>query len=685
MHRKSCSRARRAHWPASLALALAACGGGDLPDATVSAAGDAATLDWRSSALVDVLANDSASRGTLSLLSVEAPAHGTAVIEAGKVRYTPVAGWFGSDSLRYTVRADAGGATASATVSVTVQARLALSGRITDGPIADAAVTLKVGEQTLELSADAQGRYATEVLSADPDAWVQLSGRSPDGRVRLVSVVGALAAVAAADGGTGAVDAAALPALDATHWTSAEAALRARALGGRLPASGEDMAASDGALGAAQLQSLATAVRLVADAGLALPTGAADSFALLLDRAATQTLLANSASEQPETYAAATDAVLASAPAPAGSPWMVSETRHLSYVDGGNPVSSRDLTLTLQPDGQATIHQGGAAHAGHWTADGAVLTLTLATPTEDIDSDCLTDPVSGDSACYETSWRTLGYRLRAVAGGSVHKPQVMMGTSHRSVWREGPKAGELISESDGSDGHLAAMFDLAGRTGVAADELTPGARLAGIPSSDTANPLWDRREDILRIDGPGRAHFEIGGQAASWSLDDGWLTVSTEGMAARRYTRLERDPTTGLESWIGASVPADAAEPWVYYADQNLLFADAGLSFTTGNAARRWRAEGFVIADPAQGLEPSCVLNPDGSATGLSQRWGVAADGTLELVRVRAGKDYPRRWIPLRRVGEHLIVLELVDFGYVSPGSHARRINWQVDLGPAGS
>lgn len=636
-----------------------------------------------------MLANDSAGRGALSLVSVEAPAHGTAAVEDGKLRYTPADGFFGSDSLRYTVRAEDSGATASARVALSVQARLTLSGLITDAPIANAAVTLQVGEQRIETSADDQGRYTAEVTSADPAGWVQVSGVSADGRVRLVSVVGELGQVAAAaEADTGAVDAERLPALSATHWTSAEAALRARALSGVLPASAEQMAATDGVVNAAALQTLATAVRLIADGGVALPEGAADSFALLLNDDRTQAFVAAQSTGNAEAFSAAHAAVLADAPAPAGEPWAVTEAHTWAYSDGGNPVSHVDLVLGLGPGGGATVFTNGGAHAASWTATGATLDVALTSPIETAYVDCLEDPVAGGCTQYAAVYRTLGYRLQAMDSGGGVRPAVLV-IFTRSVWTEGPKSGEVIRESGDDSGFLATFFDLARREGVQAGELTVGARLAGPVSSDVAPDSGMRRQDILRIDGQGSGTLEISGKAATWSLDEGWLTVTAEGVTPRRYTRLQRDPMTGLESWLAASLPADPSAPVVYYGEADLLFADPGLVFTADNATRRWRSEGFVVAAPeAYSLEPSYVLNADGTATGFVQRWELRADGTLSLFRVRAGQEWPRRWIPLSRVGPHWLVLEIVDYSYASgapAGSDVLwRVNWLRDLGPAG-
>jgi outer membrane protein OmpA-like peptidoglycan-associated protein len=86
------------------------------------AVNDAATTLRDTAVTIDVLANDSdPERLPLTLQSVTTPAHGTASIVAGKVLYTPTAGYAGSDTFNYTIR-DAGGNQATAAVNITVTA-----------------------------------------------------------------------------------------------------------------------------------------------------------------------------------------------------------------------------------------------------------------------------------------------------------------------------------------------------------------------------------------------------------------------------------------------------------------------------------------------------------------------------------------------------------------------------------
>lgn len=71
-------------------------------------------------ALIDVLANDfdDGTPSTLSINSVTTPAHGTAAIEGGAIRYVPATGFVGEDSFSYTISDGADTATALVKIAV---------------------------------------------------------------------------------------------------------------------------------------------------------------------------------------------------------------------------------------------------------------------------------------------------------------------------------------------------------------------------------------------------------------------------------------------------------------------------------------------------------------------------------------------------------------------------------------
>lgn len=92
-----------------------------------TAANDTAATTSVKPALMDVLANDVDSSGLLNRATVtivSGVAHGTLAVDptTGMVRYTPNAGYVGSDSFTYTVEDGGGNVSNTATVSITVAA-----------------------------------------------------------------------------------------------------------------------------------------------------------------------------------------------------------------------------------------------------------------------------------------------------------------------------------------------------------------------------------------------------------------------------------------------------------------------------------------------------------------------------------------------------------------------------------
>ncbi len=115
---------------------------------------DVATLLEDASVVIDVLANDTSGPDageTLSIStgSITTPAHGTAApgtgADSGRVVYTPVADYAGSDSFAYSV-ADGNGGTDTGTVTVTVS-------EVNDAPVAVAdAVTVLEDSSTVSIA-----------------------------------------------------------------------------------------------------------------------------------------------------------------------------------------------------------------------------------------------------------------------------------------------------------------------------------------------------------------------------------------------------------------------------------------------------------------------------------------------------------------------------------------------------
>ncbi|MEU8815898.1 Ig-like domain-containing protein [Actinoplanes sp. NPDC048796] len=88
-------------------------------DAAPTAVADTATTASGQVVDIAVTANDTDPGSALTLVSAGMPAHGTATVAGGKIRYTPAAGYTGTDTFTYVIR-DAAGSTATGTVTVAV-------------------------------------------------------------------------------------------------------------------------------------------------------------------------------------------------------------------------------------------------------------------------------------------------------------------------------------------------------------------------------------------------------------------------------------------------------------------------------------------------------------------------------------------------------------------------------------
>jgi len=161
---------------ASSVAVLAACGGsssdsssdgGDPPAiAYYAATDDTAATANDAEVSIDVLDNDSTEASTdMSITEVTEPENGSAVIDGSTIVYTPNQGFAGIDSFTYT--GTDGTESDTATVEVTVSQEVTLSGKVVDSPIADAQVTITIGEETFEATTNADGEYELQISTTD--------------------------------------------------------------------------------------------------------------------------------------------------------------------------------------------------------------------------------------------------------------------------------------------------------------------------------------------------------------------------------------------------------------------------------------------------------------------------------------------------------------------------------------
>lgn len=185
---------------------------------------------------------------------------------------------------------DDDGATDSDTVMVTVHPTVTLRGKVTDGPIAGAAVTVTAGGKTYTATSGADGTYSIvlpDTVGTDDFITIGAVGAGGQNDVRLISFAGTFGAVEAAAGADGILDAGDNIRVNVTNVSTAEAALVREELGTD-PADDADLAAALITLDGGQVLEIAAVIKLIVDNPdqFSLPDGFDDVLALVEDTAA---------------------------------------------------------------------------------------------------------------------------------------------------------------------------------------------------------------------------------------------------------------------------------------------------------------------------------------------------------------------------------------------------------------
>lgn len=655
----SLARARRRYGillPVIVSALLAACGGDDDdgPSAAAVAAPDSASTKWNQAATLDVTANDTVENGSASVSIAGAPQHGTAVVDGTRIVYTPETGWFGSDSFSYTL--SVGGQSSTAEVQVAVAAELAVSGVVRDAPLPGATVVATVdGEELPPVTADAEGRYTLTIETADPAAFVSLKATGADAQshVVLTSLVGEAAEVAAAAAEDGSVSDAALPAANVTHVSTAVAVLTQQALG-RVPASSADLAAVQGRFTGTQTVEIAAAIKLVADGGVALPEGSADTLALVSSTEALQSFVTAQLAADPDAFAQAQADVLGD-PALAAAPSLptATEPRTLLLVQGEGASATSASRVTLNADGSAALVSDSVV-AATWTASGNEIAIVYAHPLTA--TGYSTDPATGIQ--YQTSFSETGFVLRQLGSGTGNALASVQSQGTRT-YLEGPREGQTEPTSGNWDSQT-----LVGTVGeFTSADVAPGTRWSGVLS-----PTWlpshgtPVNQDTLRIVDATTAVFERSNAPATWVLADGRLTVTVQvpaGPYTWTYTRLFDGPR-GEQRWL-VDAGMNGAQEWTLEAAA--WKADDGAGFSAASLTHRWEsyinqgltADKFFIGLEADGTAWQQSVPVVGEPYARSYgAWSITTDGQMLLDR----GSQQRYWQPLGAAGQRIYVLE---------------------------
>ena len=674
-------------WPLlPLVLALAACGGGGgggdaVPEPVKPAAvvlslkADDATLVWNKASALKVLANDSASRGSLSLTELSTPAHGTAKISGSEIEYTPMAGYVGSDTFSYTAQGE-DGTKASIAVNLKINAALLLKGVVSDGPIANALVTATVGSKTFTATADALGAYSLPLQTDNLSDAIQLSasGVGTQSMVKLTSLLGDVAALAKLADKDGQLSSAQTQATQVTHYSTALAALVKESNADQAPATQAKLDELSVAVSGDRLIELATAIKLVVDKGVALPAGVADT-AALVNKPGTAAALAVflKAQQALPVYAATRGEVLAGTGA-AGGPVFAptsAQTQLYFIAEVGRAHLQR---LDYRPDGSATLTDSSGTREAKWRAKAGEIEVTPLAPISMSSLSAEVDPVT--HLQWEIRYDTLAYRFRQLAGG-----QVLVSSSSREEILTGSNKGK-VTDHGWSEAFAVSSQDLRSFRPVVATEFPVGARFPGI-FVEAALKETSNTADIMAITGANTARLEISGATLSWSIVDGQLVTLSPGGAERRYQML-REKLAGNLAMLMATdyskgLPQRALTALASRTETTKVFtAEAWLYKRWATGFNQASGIGFFLEFGAGGSGNSVsVSNGVESKSPLS--WSIKPDGSLRMLR--SGGRFIREWKLLAQEGNTLTVLE----SQTQASDGSTQIPWRVNVYSDGS
>ncbi len=322
-----------------------------------------------------------------------------------------------------------------------------------------------------------------------------------------------------------------------------------------------------------------------------------------------------------------------------------------------------------------------------YTDDGTQRLVTLATPIT------LSTDTFDDCGQAITQTNTLNQLVFRPVSGTAKKgtAQVVEIGTITNVGGCAPGTTPYGAPTDA--GTTTSLLDMTLRASIA--DLGPGAQLAGMSETTAAAVDYPSTlvEQVVTF-GPGTVTFNGTGDVVSKSKSNGWIVLDF-GSFERGYTRLTRDATSGLETWLGAlwvnGAPANV---------QNLLMVEpnAAAGFGTRNqAAHSWFEALFQNQDPLpyfdlyQDLTGGFIYRSatDGSVQStMPLTWGfIGAD-----IRIKRSYDFTvnyrqRTWVPLANYGKNHFVMENEDL-YDAAGNFQYtiilpRVNYYVDQGKA--
>jgi hypothetical protein len=397
---------------------------------------------------------------------------------------------------------------------------------------------------------------------------------------------------------------------------------------GRPAASSADIAAAQSRVGGGEAVQVATAIKLVADAGVALPNGVTDTLALVSDPATLAAFTATELGTNASLYAATLNAVLADgslAVAPtvpvAGDP----DVEIITAVGQGAALQGA-MRLVLKGDGTATLARDQWAETGKWTLNDSQITVAY-----DHEETYESSYDGGGTAIVHVT----GFKLRQLGGTPGIGPATTTDVAYHT-FEYGASAG--TSETDADAWTPTTM--LATTQPFSASEFAVGTEWAG-----TALPDWESGADTLKVVDAQHVLYERAQVTGTFEIVDGSLIVRSPA-GVMKYSRLFV-AQKGEDRWLTEQI-VDGASAWAF--DAPVVKVTGGLGFSTESLAHAWLSN-FDDAFPT-GPRTSFIFNADSTVTesitaamgepamSMDGTWSIGADGTATLSLSQIGYTF---------------------------------------------
>lgn len=418
--------------------------------------------------------------------------------------------------------------------------KLTFMGAITDAPIANAAVTVHVGERSFTTTAGADGTYeiAIEIDADESNSYVTIDAKGAAGQefVEFTSLAGTFGSLAAQAGADGALTPDENFATQVTNVSTAEAALLRQANGGQ-PITSDAIKQSLGAeLNGQQVLDLATAIKLAVDSSdeYPLPAGVASTLALANDADTASAFVASAQTQDPEAFSQ-TQAAIAADPALTKPVDAGSVPAHLTAAilstDAGFTFNytNRVNDYRFNTDGSGVLASGSFNTAMQWTVDGSTVKVSYAQPIETISFDFVN--CNGNIVQSEGHYVSSGETLALISDRTL--------TSTQTATITYPDCSNLAATT---------------RTTTTATTILEDEDFRQLTTADVANSVqtfyvYDTAQkavlgDVAQINADGTGLALVSGQSFSWALDDvGAINVTFANGISGRYRSLREIDT----------------------------------------------------------------------------------------------------------------------------------------------